>query len=262
MKKEEIREIAKKNIEDLFNESINSIIEKAFQIEIKYIDEYLISTHFALREKFNRITGVGRGIVGFSELWYLLYIKKFLEKYLNIQFQVVETRNKTVHNHYEGVYKGNNLILSSDISIYKNFNLKIYKNTKTRPDIFIGIRKNNKKVKPIAIFEIKLYQENAKKIEEVVNRFKDMKNTLTENNIVLPFSIFLYLQHSEYEPKIKNAENEFNIQFKNFKNLSEKSMSVINRIIKWDKEGYDNKIEGSIYEIMNKIISFIDESCN
>ena len=42
MKKEEIREIARKNIEDLFNESIKSIIEKAFQIEIKYIDEYLI----------------------------------------------------------------------------------------------------------------------------------------------------------------------------------------------------------------------------
>ncbi len=262
MKKEEIREIARKNIEDLFNEPINSIIEKAFQIGIKYIDEYLISTHFALRETFNKITGVGRGIVGFSELWYFLYIKKFLEKYLNIQFQVVETGNKTVHHHYEGGYKGNNLILSSDISIYKNFNLKIYKNTKKRPDIFIGIRKNNKRVIPIAIFEIKLYQENAKKVEEVVNRFKDLKNNLTENNIVLPFSIFLYLQHSEYETKIKNAENEFNIQFKNFNNLSEKSILVINRIIKWDKDGYENKIKGSIYEIMNKILSFIDEICN
>ncbi len=262
MKKEEIRKIARKNIEDLFNGAIKSIIEKAFQIEIKYIDEYLISTHFALREKFNKVRGVGRGIVGFSELWYFLYIKKFLEKYLNIQFQVVETKNETVHNHYEGIYKGNNLILSSDISMDKNFNLKIYKNTRKRPDIFIGIRKSNKRVKPIAIFEIKLYQRNVKKIEEVVNRFKHINNILTENNIVLPFSIFLYLQHSEYRPFIKKAENEFNIQFKNFKNLSEKSMLLINRIIRWDKERYDNKIEGSIYQIMNKIISFIDESCN
>ncbi len=102
-----------------------------------------------------------------------------------------------------------------------------------------------------------------REVLELMNDQKEeLKGLISDNNIVIPFSIFLYLQHSEYEPKIKNAENEFNIQFKNFKNLSEKSMLVINRIIKWDKEGYVNKIEGSIYEIMNKIISFIDESCN
>jgi len=45
---------------------------------------------------------------------------------------------------------------------------------------------------------------------------------------------------------------------KKFKNLFGKDMLMINRISKWDREGYENKIEGSIYQIMDKIVSFIN----
>jgi len=112
---------------------------------------------------------------------------------------------------------------------------------------------------PVAIFEIKLYQRSPQNVEGVVDRFVEMKNTLNANNTDLPFFIFLYLQHSLYESKIKQKQNEFNIQLERFKRLFGEDMLVINRISKWDKEGYENKIEGSIYQIMDKIISFINE---
>lgn len=261
MEESEIRKIARDNIEDLFNTTIDSIIEKAFESEDMCPDEYLISTHFAFREMFNETTGTGRGIEGFSELWYFLYIKKFLEKFLKLKtgFKAIKTvASRGVHHHYEADYKENKLILSSDISIESNFKLKIHNNPKTRPDIFIGIKRNNMEIIPVAIFEIKLYQESAQKIEGVVNRFIEMKDVLNVNNTDLPFFIFIYLQHSQYEFD-KEKQDRFNIQLERFKNLFGKDMLMINRISKWDREGYENRIEGSIYHIMDKIISFINE---
>ena len=259
MKVNKIREIARANIEDLFNITIDGIIEKAFESEDKHPDEYLISTHFAFREMFNEVKGTGRRIEGFSELWYFLYIKKFLERFLKIEFETIKTvKPKAVHHHCETNYKGNKLILSSDISIQTNFKLKIHNNPLTRPDIFIGIKKNNMEIIPLAIFEIKLYQEHAQNIEDVVNRFIEMKDTLNTDNRSPPFFIFLYLQHSQYTFS-KEKQDEFNIQLERFKNLFGKDMLVINRISKWDKEGYENKIEGSIYQIIDKIISLINE---
>ena len=256
MKVSKIREIARSNIEDLFNTTINSIIEKAFEFENKYPDEYLISTHFAFREMLNETKGTGGGITGLSELWYFLYIKKFLERFLKIEFETIRTTTKTVHHHYETNYMGNKLFLSSDISIESNFKLKISNKSKIKPDIFIGIKKNNMEIIPIAIFEIKLFQRFAHYIEGVVNRFVEMKDILKTDNMDLPFFIFLYLQHSQYEFK-KEKQDRFNIQLERFKNLFGKDMLMINRISKWDREGYENKIEGSIYQIMNKIISSI-----
>ena len=259
MEESEIREIARTNIKYLFNTTIDSIIEKTFESEGKYPDEYLTSTHFAFREMFNETRGTGRGIEGFSELWYFLYIKKFLERFLKITFKTIKTvKPKGVHHHYEANYKGNKLVLCSDIPIESNFKLKIHNKSSTRPDIFIGIKKNNTEIIPIAIFEIKLYQESAQEIEGVVNRFIEMKDVLNVNNTDLPFFIFIYLQHSQYEFD-KEKQDRFNIQLKRFKNLFGKDMLMVNRISKWDKEGYENKIEGSIYHIMDKIISFINE---
>ncbi len=243
-----IREIARVHIEDLFNTTIDNIIEKTF--EFKCPDEYLISTHFAFREVLNKTKGSGRGIEGFSELWYLLYIKKFLEKFLKIEFE-----NKKEESHYyEAIFNGNKLILSSDIPIHTNFKLQIHNDTQIRPDIFIGIKRDKLEIIPVAILEIKLYQEDSQDIEEkVVNRFIEMKDTLNKNNTDLPFFIFLYLQHSQYKFKNEEKRSNFNIQLKRFKSLFGEEMLMVNRILKWDTK-YENKIEGSINQIMDKII--------
>ena len=263
MEVDKIREIARANIEDLFSSTIDSIIEKTFKYE-NNPDEYLISTHFAFRETFNKATGTGRNITGFSELWYFLYIKKFLERsLLKLKFVPIRTDSTNGHHHhYEANYKGNKLILSSDISIESNFELKIHTKPDTKPDIFIGIKKSETEIIPVAIFEIKLYQESPQKIEKVVNRFIEMKNTLNMNDTTLPFFVFLYLQHSQYEKKIEKKNELFNIQLERFKSLFGKDMLVINRILKWDKEGYENEIEGSIHHIMGKIVSSIKKSCS
>ena len=260
MEESEIREIARTNIKYLFNTTIDSIIEKAFEFEDKDPDEYLTSTHFAFREMFNETKGTGRGITGFSELWYFLYIKKFLERFLKIKFETIKTVTpRATHHHYEANCKGNKLILSSDISIESNFKLKISNKSTIKPDIFIGIKKNNKEIIPVAIFEIKLHQKKASNIEKVINRFVEMKDTLNADNRNLPFFIFLYLQHSEYTFSKKKQERiiKFNIQLDRFKNLFGKDMLMVNRISKWDKK-YENKIEGSIYQIMDKIVSLIN----
>ncbi len=260
MEVDKIREIARANIEDLFSTTIDSIIEKAFEFEDNYPDEYLISTHFAFREMLNETKGTGGGITGLSELWYFLYIKKFLERFLKLKigFETIKTVNpKGVHHHFEANCKGNKLILSSDISIQTNFKLKIHNKPSTKPDIFIGIKKNNMEIIPVAIFEIKLYQESAQKIEKVVNRFIEMKDALNVDNNDSPYFIFLYLQHSQYDFN-KEKQDRFNIQLERFKNLFGKQMLMINRITKWDGEGYKNKIEGSIYQIMEKIVSLIN----
>ena len=259
--KDKIRKIARTNVDNLFSTTIDSIIGKTFEFEV-YADEYLITTHFAFREMLNKTTGTGRGITGFSELWYFLYIKKFLEKFLKIEFVPIRTATKTVHHHYEANCKGNKLVLSSDISIESNFKLKISNKSKIKPDIFIGIKKNTMEIIPVAIFEIKLYQESPQDIEGVVDRFVEMKNTLNANNTDLPFFIFLYLQHSQYESTIRQKQNEFNVQLERFKRLFGEDVLVINRISKWDKEGYENKIEGSIHLITSlitdKIVSLIN----
>ena len=260
MEVDKIREIARANIKDLFSATIDSIIEKAFEFEDKYPDEYLISTHFAFRETFNETTGTGRGIGGFSELWYFLYIKKFLERLLKLKigFETIKTvYSKGVHHHFEANYKGNKLILSSDISIESNFKLKISNKSKIKPDIFIGIKKNNLEIIPAAIFEIKLFQRYARYIEVVVNRFIEMKDALNADNRDLPLFIFLYLQHSQYDFK-KQKQDRFNIQLERFKNLFGEKRLMINRILKWDREGYENNIEGSVYQIMDEIVSLIN----
>ncbi len=260
MKVNKIREIARNSIKYLFSTTIDSIVEKAFEFEDKDIDEYLISTHFAFREMLNETKGTGGGITGLSELWYFLYIKKFLERFLKLKigFETIKTVNpRGVHHHFEANYKGNKLIFSSDISIESNFKLKISNKSKIKPDIFIGIKKNNMEIIPVAIFEIKLFQRYAHNIEGVVNRFIQMKDTLNTNNRNLPFFIFLYLQHSQYSFS-KKKQDKFNIQLERFKNLFRKDMLMINRISKWDREGYENNIEGSIYQIMDEIVSFIN----
>ncbi len=258
MEVRKIRKIARANIKDLFSTTIDSIVEKAFEFEDKDIDEYLISTHFAFREILNETKGTGRGIAGFSELWYFLYIKKFLERFLKIEFETIRTATpKAIHHHYEANCKGNKLILSSDISIESNFKLKISNKSKIKPDIFIGIKKNNLEIIPVAIFEIKLFQRYAHYIEVLVNRFIEMKDTLNTDNRDLPLFIFLYLQHSQYEFN-KEKQGRFNIQLERFKNLFGENMLIINRISKWDREGYQNNIEGSIYQIMDEIVSLIN----
>ncbi len=260
--KDKIKKIARANIEDLFSKTIHSIVEKTFEFDDDQVDEYLISTHFAFRETFNKTTGTGRGITGFSELWYFLYIKRFLERVLKIEFVPIKKVDANgVHHHYEANHEGRKLILSSDISVESNFKLKIH-HSKIKPDIFIGIKRNDMEIIPVAIFEIKLYLEDSQKVEKVVNRFIEMKSTLNASNTHLPFFIFLYLQHSLYKSKIKSKQNEFNVQLERFKSLFGKEMLMINIISKWEKEDPENEIDGSVHQIMGKIVSFIKESCN
>ena len=259
MKEAKIKEIAYNRIEDIFNTSIANIMEEALGLEDKSPDKFLIYLHFAFRQILKKVTGTARRIEGLSELWYFLYIKRFLEKRLKVQFKTKQVRTgDLVHYHFEAPYKGNELILSSDLSIEVNFDLKIHPNRKTRPDIFIGLRKRDMTVIPIAIIEIKLHQEDAKDIKKVVNRFIEMRNILTDQSIPLPFFIFLYLQHSQYKFK-KDKQDKFNVQLEKFRGVSTKSRLIINRISKWEKLFPENKILGSIYQIMTEVSSSLEE---
>lgn len=259
MKEDRIKEAAYDRIEDIFNTSIVNIIEEAIGLEDKSPDEFLISLHFSFRQMLKKVTGTARRIEGLSELWYFLYIKKFLEKRLKVQFKTKELRVRDlVHYHFEAPYKDIELVLSSDISLEVNFDLKIHSSRKIRPDIFIGLRKRDMTVIPIAIIEIKLHQEDANNIKEVVNRFIDMRNNLTNQNIPLPYFIFLYMQHSQYKFKT-DKQDKFNVQLERFKGVSTKSRLVVNRISKWEKIFPENKIEGSIYQFMTEVISSLEE---
>lgn len=259
MEEYNIKEVAYNRIEGIFSTSITNIIEEALGFEDINSDEFLISLHFALRQMLKKTTGTARRIEGFSELWYFLYIKKYLEKHLMIQFETKETHmHDLVHYHFEAPYRGSDLILSSDISPEINFGLKIHPNRKIRPDIFIGLRKNDKTVIPIAVFEIKLHQKSPTDIEKVVNRFIKIRNTLKNQSIPFTFFIFLYLQHSQYKFK-KEKQDEFDIQLERFRRLSTNARLVINRILKWEQLLPENKIEGSIYQIMTALKSSIEE---
>ena len=260
MQNDKIRQISKQKVEVQFDAINKEIIEKAFDDDLENPDDYLTSIHFAFREKLNETMGTGRRIEGLSILWYFLYIKKFLEKALSensleIKFKDVRTETKkTYHFHYELNFKKNTIILSSDLSVEKNFKLKIHSKSSIRPDIFIGIKRHNEEVIPIAVFEVKLYQHNAKQIKEkILDRFIDMNNILNSNKIQLPFFVFLYLEHLQCRFG-KKKQDKFNIQLENFKNFSKNARLMINRILKWEGEEYINKIEGSISKIMEEIV--------
>lgn len=267
MEPNEIKKATRENVKDIFGKPITDIIDKALEREDNHPDEYLISTHFAFRQEFKRIKGTARRIEGFSELWYFLFIKKFLEKNLKtnhkIEFKPIESHERDlVHYHFEAEYGGNTLILSSDLSPGTNFDLKIHPTRKIRPDIFIGIRREDNKVIPIAIFEIKLHQNSPKSIGRIVSRFEQIRDTLLADNTEEPFFIFLYLQHSQYKFKLnKEKLAKFDVQLERFKKiLKKKSRLVINRIMKWKGEDpEENTIEGSIYQIMTEICSFIKQ---
>ena len=245
-------------IDEIFKTSINSIIEEAIELEDDSPDDFLISLHFAFKQLLQKSTGTARNVEGLSEMWYFIYIRKFLERYLKIQFIPKRKHSpESVHYHYEANYRRSKLILTSDLSLTTNFGLKIHSNPRKRPDIFIGLRQKDKDIIPIAFFEIKLYQRTSSNVKEVLDRFIQMRDILEIQNISIPFFVFLYLQHSQYQFGKKRKEY-FDFQLKQFKKLLPNSRLLVNRILKWDTCFAENEIEGSIYEIMMDIISFIE----
>lgn len=253
MSKEKIIKIIEDDINNLFSSSINKIVENAFDFNER-ADEYLIATHNVFKRKFKETTGTARNIEGFSELWYFLYIKKFLERFLNISFKQIETRDRSLVNyHFEADYQDQKIVICSDLSVETKFGLKIHEG-KIRTDIFVGITKKDTETIPIAIFEIKLHQKKPDNIKKVVDRLKEIKDTLISNDISLPFFVFLYLQHSQYTfSEVKRAKFDFHLN--EFEKLSEKSRLVVNRITQWNP--WDNEIEGSIFDIMNEVVASI-----
>ncbi|KKK91146.1 hypothetical protein LCGC14_2715900 [marine sediment metagenome] len=226
-------------------EKLESIIDDAYNSKLP--DDILIRAYFTIIELLQDYTGTGRGVTGFSEFFYVRYIKKYLENKLGVRFEErnVERRNSKT---FSAEYNGKKLILSSDKAV-KEAGIYI------RPDVFIGIQKEKGVIHPLAIFEIKLHQEE-KDIEIIIRRFSDLrdkiKNKFTgmkDND--LPYFIWLYLRYEKY------LNQNYEDKIKQFQAI-ENNFTVINYITEWYKSNIEPR-EGGINIILQKIIQKIND---
>ncbi len=220
-------------------EKFESIIDDAYSSKLP--DDILIRAYFTIIDLLQVYTGAGRNVMGFSEFFYVRYIKKYLENKLGVRFE--ERNDKT----FSAEHNGKQLILSSDKAV-KEAGISI------RPDVFIGIQKEKDLIHPLAIFEIKLHQDE-KQIEELLRRFSDLRDKIKNKFIGmkdddLPYFIWLYLRYEKY------LNQNYEDKIKQFQAI-ENNFTVINYIT----EGYKNNIEpreGGINIILQKIIQKIN----
>ena len=146
-----------------------------------------------------KFTCTGRNIVKFSEFFYVMYVKKYLEEKLSEEKLIVKFKEKNTKGtkslFFTSEHNGKKLILKSDLSV-KEAGIFI------RPDIFVGIQEDENTIRPVAIFEIKLHQTE-KSINKIIERFKRIKESvlkrfpeMKENE--LPCFAWLYLRHEMY----------------------------------------------------------------
>ena len=235
-------------INDAFN-TFESIIDDAY--DSKLPDDILIRAYFSIIELLKKYTGAGRNVIGFSEFFYIRYVKKYLEKKLGTKF-----KEKSVEGgkskFFLAAYKGKKLILSSDVSVRKA-------GFSERPDIFIGIQKEKEIIHPIAIFEIKLHQKNEKNINDLIERFSTMKGNIIKSfpelkDDELPYFVWLYLRYERYE------NQDFDKEISKFKK-PDNNFIVVNNIIMWNEDDYESDIEpreGGINLILQKIVRKIE----
>ncbi len=224
---------------------LDSIIDDAYNSKLP--DDLLIRAYFSIIELLQEYTGTGRNVMGFSEFFYMRYVKKYLENKLGVRFEEknVEKRNSKT---FSAEYNGKKLILLSDISIREA-------GISNRPDIFIGIQTEKDKILPIAIFEIKLHQEK-KDIDVLLSRFSEMrvkiKNKFTGmKDDDLPYFIWLYIRYEKY------LNQNYEDKIKQFQAI-EKNFTVINYITEWYKSNIEPK-EGGINIVLQKIVQKIED---
>ena len=221
-------------------EKLDSIIDDAYNSKLP--DDILIRAYFSIIELLQLYTGAGRNVMGFSEFFYVRYIKKYLENKLGIIF---EERNFKERNSrtFSADYNGKKLFLSSDTAI-KEAGISI------RPDVFIGIQVEKDLIHPLAIFEIKLHQEE-KDIEKLVRRFSDLRNKIKIKFIGmkdddLPYFVWLYIRYEKY------LNQNYEDKIKQFQAI-EKNFTVINYLTDWYKSDIEPE-EGGINIILQKIV--------
>jgi len=230
---------------------LDSIVEKA--LESNKPDDILTKAYFLFIHSLKELKGTGRNITALSEFFYVRYVLKYLEKHLGIKFKTQHPKKRKSVYFIASINK-NKIFLSSDISIKDAGISKM-------PDIFVGIKKDEKSIYPIAIFEIKLHQSK-KKISNLITRFLNYQDDLKQNksnlwNEGLPYFIWLYQNYARYEGQ--NFDEEF-LQFrKSIKN----SWLLVNEITKWTSDKYENYIKcynkdskvpnGSINTILKEI---------
>ena len=226
---------------DLFE----SVIDDAFNLSTP--DDILIRSYFTIVEILKELTGTGRFATKFSEFFYVRYVKKYLETNLE-KLSFIEERTIGGNSlRFIGIYKEKKIILSSDISI-KSAGIS------ERPDIFVGIEKENGIIHPLAIFEIKLHQE-PKQIAELITRFLKWKDDFVNkfSNEELPYFVWLYLRYEKY------LKQDYEKEIIQFKTISKNNLSVVNEITEWNGNSYINNIRGEINSILLKIIEKIEQ---
>lgn len=200
-------------------EMFESVISEAYNSKLP--DDILIRAYFSIIELLKEFTGAGRNVVGFSEFFYIRYVKKYLEEKLCTKFKEKELeRGKS--KIFSAVYEGKQLILSSDISVKEA-------GFQERPDLFIGIQKEKETIHPIAIFEIKLHQEKGD-INRLIERFSKMKDNIIKKfpemkDDELPYFVWLYLRYEKYE------NQDFEEELSQFKNSFENNLISISNFI-------------------------------
>ncbi|MHA1328524.1 MAG: hypothetical protein ACTSRH_14595, partial [Promethearchaeota archaeon] len=218
---------------------LDSIVEKA--LESNKPDDILTKAYFLFINSLKDLKGTGSNITAFSEFFYVRYVLKYLEKHLGIKFKIQHPeKRKSVY--FIAPINKNKIFLSSDISI-KDAGISI------RPDIFVGIKKDEKSIYPIAIFEIKLYQGKYS-ISRLITRFSKLQNNLKQNKSKLgdeelPYFIWLYLRYARYEGQ------NFDEELLQFGKLIKNSWLLVNEITKWTFDKYENDIK--CYKKVNKV---------
>ena len=235
-------------------DDFESIIEDALASSCP--DDILTRAYFSMIELLKKFTGTGRNVVKFSEFFYVMYVKKYLEEKLSdeklrVKFEEKNTKERrSLFFAFE--HNGKKLILKSDLSVKEA-------GISRRPDIFVGIQEKEDIIRPIAIFEIKLHQSE-KSISILIKRFKQIKKSIInkfpemkENE--LPCFVWLYLRYEMY------LKQDFGRQIKEFRELSRNNhFVVVNSITQWDENKYESFFEGGINEILEKIVGKIRAS--
>ena len=226
-------------------ELFESIVDDA--IDSSAPDDILIRSYFSIVELLIKLTGTGRHATKFSEFFYVRYVKKYLEKHLEKLFFSEEKIKGRNSQRFAALYKGKNLILSSDISI-KSAGISEF------IDIFVGIEKENGIIHPIAIFEIKLHQDKSD-LATLIKRFLKLKEDF-ENKFTgyeLPYFVWLYLRYEKY------LKQDYEEEIAQFESLSEdNNLIVVNEITEWTTNSYKNNIREGINSILNKIVKKIE----
>jgi len=225
---------------ELFESIINDAIDSSTP------DDILIRSYFSIVELLIKFTCTARHATKFSEFFYVRYVKKYLETYLEkLSFTKEDIKGKN-NKRFVALYKRKKVILSSDIPIPSA-------GISESPDIFVGIEKENGIIHPLAIFEIKLHQDKSQ-LAPLIKRFLKMRddfaNKFSANE--LPYFVWLYLRYEKY------LKQDYEEEIAQFKSLSKNNLIVVNEITEWTINSYKSNIKGGINSILKKIVRKIE----